>query len=66
MYHLSSNIPSKISCGPIFLELLQIVRCSVRTDDFIPRDSDLLSRWKQSTKVEIEHKMEIEQHYLNN
>ena len=42
--HLSSNIPSTISSGSIFSELLRIVRCSVRNDHFIPRSSDLLSR----------------------
>ena len=41
---LSSNIPSTISSGSIFSELLRIARCSLRTDDFIPRDSDLFSK----------------------
>ena len=38
---LSSNIPSTISSGSIFSELLRIVRSSLRTDDFVPRDFDL-------------------------
>ena len=46
MAFLLSNIPSTISSGSIFLELLRIVRCSLRTDDFIPRDSDLFSKMK--------------------
>ena len=41
---LSSNIPSTISSGSIFSELLRIARCSLRTDDFITRDSDLFSK----------------------
>ena len=41
---LSSNIPSTICSGSIFAELLRIARCSVRTDDFIPRDSDVFSK----------------------
>ena len=41
---LSSNIPSTISSGSIFSELLRIARCSLRTDDSIPRDSDLFSK----------------------
>ena len=41
---LSSNIPSTISSGSIFSELLWIARCSLITDDFIPRDSDLYSK----------------------
>ena len=44
MPHLSSNIPSTISSGSIFLELLRITRCSLKTKNFIPRASDLLSR----------------------
>ena len=44
MLHQSSNIPSTISAGSIFLELLGIAKCFLRTDDFIPRASDLLSR----------------------
>ena len=43
MPHLSSNISSTIYSGSIFSELLQIVRCSLRTDGFIPRASDLFS-----------------------
>ena len=42
--HLSSNIPSTISSGSIFSELLWIARCPLRTYDFIPWASDLLSR----------------------
>ena len=44
--HLLSNIPSKIFCGSIFLELLRIARCTLRTNDFIPKvsDFDLFSR----------------------
>ena len=41
---LSSSIPSTISSGSIFSELLRIARCSLRIDDFIPRDSDLFSK----------------------
>ena len=41
---LSGNIPSTISSGSIFSELLPIARCSLRTDDVIPRDSDLFSK----------------------
>ena len=44
MPHLSSNIPSTISSGSIFSELLRMVRCSLRTKNFIPRASDLFSR----------------------
>ena len=43
MSHFSSNIPSTISSGSIFSELLRIVRYSQRTDDFIPRTYDLFS-----------------------
>ena len=44
--HLLSNIPSKIFCGSIFLELLRIARWTLRTNDFIPKvsDFDLFSR----------------------
>ena len=41
---LSSNILSTISSGSIFSELFRIARCSLRNDDFIPRDSDLFSK----------------------
>ena len=34
--HFSSNIPSTISSGSIFSEILSIARCSLRTYDFIP------------------------------
>ena len=44
MPHLSSNIPSTISSGSIFSELLRMARCSLRTKDFMPRVSDLFSR----------------------
>ena len=44
MPHLSNNIPSTISSGSVFPELLRIARCSPRTDAFIPRTSDLFSR----------------------
>ena len=44
MPHLSSNIPSTISSGSIFSELLRMARCSLRTKNFIPRASDLFSR----------------------
>ena len=64
MPHLPSNILSTISSGSIFSELFGIVRCSLRYY-FIPRDSDLLSM-EMRRKVEIEHKVEIEQHHLNN
>ena len=42
--HLSSNIPSTIFSGYIFSELLWIARCPLRTYDFIPWASELLSR----------------------
>ena len=42
--HLSSNIPSTISSGSIFLELLWIARYPLRTYNFIPWASDFLSR----------------------
>ena len=41
---LSSNIPSIISDGSIFSELLRIARCTLIINDFIPRASDLFSR----------------------
>ena len=44
MPHLSSNIPSTISCASIFSELLRMPRCSLRTKNCIPRASDLFSR----------------------
>ena len=44
MPHLSSNIPSKISSGSIFSELLRIARSSLRTKNCISRASDLFSR----------------------
>ena len=44
MPHLSSNISSTIFSGSIFSELLWIARCPLRTYDFIPWASDLLSR----------------------
>ena len=34
----SSNMPSTISSGSVFAELLRVARRSLRTDDFIPRD----------------------------
>ena len=42
--HLSSNIQSTVSSGCIFSELFWIARCPLRTYDFIPWASDLLSR----------------------
>ena len=42
--HLSSNIQSTISSGSIFSELFWIARCPLRTYDFIPWASDLLSK----------------------
>ena len=42
--HLSSNIPSTISSGFIFSELLWIAGCLLRTYDFIPWASDFISR----------------------
>ena len=42
MPHLSSNIPSTVFYGSLFLEHLQIARCTLRINDFIPRASDLL------------------------
>ena len=44
MPHLSTNIPSTISSGPIISELLRMTRCSLKTKHFLPRASDLLSR----------------------
>ena len=44
MPHLSSNIPSAISSGSIFSDLLRMARCSLRTKNCIPRASDLFSR----------------------
>ena len=44
MPHLSSNIPSTISSGSIFSELLRMARCSLRTKNCTPRASDLFSR----------------------
>ena len=44
MPHLSSNIPSTISSGSIFSELLRMAKYSLRTKNFIPRASDLFSR----------------------
>ena len=44
MPHISSNIPSTIFFGSIFSELLCIVRCTLRINDFIPKASDLISR----------------------
>ena len=44
MPHLSSNIPSTISSGSIFSELLRMAKCSLRTKHFIPRAFDLFSR----------------------
>ena len=41
---LSSKIPYTISFGSIFLELLRIARCSLKTDDVISRDSGLFSK----------------------
>ena len=41
---LSSNILSTISSGSIFSELLWIARCSLITDDFIPRDSKMIAQ----------------------
>ena len=40
----SRNIPSTISSGSVLSELLRIARFSLRTDDFIPRDSDMFSK----------------------
>ena len=42
--HVSSNVPSTISYGPIFSELLRIARCTLRTNNFISGASDLFSR----------------------
>ena len=44
MPHLSSNIPSSIFYGSIFIEILRIARCTLLFDDFIPRLSELLLR----------------------
>ena len=41
---LSSNMPSTISSGSLFSEPLQTARCSLRTDDVIPRDSDVFPK----------------------
>ena len=44
MPHISSNVSSTIFYGSLFSELLQIARCALRINDFIPKVSDLLSR----------------------
>ena len=44
MPHLSSNMPSTISSGSIFSELLRMARCSLKTKNFKPRATDLFSR----------------------
>ena len=44
MPHLSINIPSTVSSGSIFSELLRMAKCCLRTKNFIPRASDLFSR----------------------
>ena len=44
MPHLSSNVPSTISPGSIFSEILWIARCPLGTYGFIPWAFDLLSR----------------------
>ena len=44
MPYLSSNIPSTISSGSIFSELLGMARCSLKTKNFMTRASDLFSR----------------------
>ena len=44
MPRLSSNIPSTISSGSIFSELLRMARCSQKTKNLTPRASDLFSR----------------------
>ena len=54
MPHMSSNLPSTIFYGSIFLEALCIARCTLRINDFIPRASDLFSRmmaqgWNRAT-----------------
>ena len=41
---LSSNMPPTVSSGSIFSELPPVARCSLWTDDFIPRDSNLFSK----------------------
>ena len=44
MPHLSINIPSTVSSGSIFSELLRMAKCCLRTKNFLPRASDLFSR----------------------
>ena len=44
MPHFSSNIPSTILYGSIFSELLRLISCTIRINDFIPKASDLFSR----------------------
>ena len=44
MPHLSSNIPSTISSGSIFSELLRMARYSLRTKNCTHRVSDLFPR----------------------
>ena len=38
------QLPSTISFGSIFSELLRMAKCSLRTNNFIPTASDLISR----------------------
>ena len=44
MSHMSSNISSLIFYGSIFLELVRVARCNLRTNDFLPRGSNFYSR----------------------
>ena len=58
MLLMSNNISSTFFNGPKFSELLRIARCLLRTNDFIPRASDLFQ--------ERCHKVKIDQHCLKN
>ena len=46
MPHLSSNIPSSILYGSIFLEIFRIGRCTLHFRDVLLRMSDLINRMK--------------------
>ena len=72
MPHLSSNLPSTISSESIFSELLRIIRCSLRTKDFIPRSSDLFSRMiaqggsRATLTKQLEKAFHVTQMFLKN
>ena len=44
MPHFSSNIPFRISYGPIFSEFFGIASFTLRNYDFLPTASDLFSK----------------------